>query len=177
MRTLPLAGAVAALALGLALAARPGVAATDLVVNVPNVSGESVVTGFVGQIDANAISFGYRTAFDTGGRATGVVNGPITITKPVDKATPQLMNMGATLKIADTITVRAIAPNAAGNSVYLEVTLGSASITDWQLVEAANGMPGTEQVTFQARNVSVKYTTFKADGRPDATFSGGFGAK
>lgn len=161
---------------GLTLAI-PAVAAARIFVSVPGAPGESTTTGFTGQIEALSISFGYRAPIDeTTGKQVRLLPAPITITKPVDLATPKLMALGSSFTTAGKIVISQTRSIGTAEPVFMTVQIDGAVVTDWLLTANESGEP-IEQVTFQPAAVTIEYTTFTQAGQVASKTSGKFLAK
>ena len=178
MKRLPLVAALlsAPVLLGLAFVVRPSLAAEYVMVTVDGVPGDSTLSGFAGQIDASSISLGFRSPASATEKPT-VLIAPVTITKEIDKATPLLMNAGATGKAIKTVTIRALQVGEVSGSgpavqVYLTATLSDVLVTDWQVVESGRGERGFEQVTLKPTKITLDYVPFDSGGRPGTKISG-----
>ncbi len=151
--------------------------ATDMMLKLTDIEGESKKTGVEKQIDVSDFSFGVRqsaTSHEGGGGGAGRADvQDMTITKFVDKSSPVLFLYSATGKpIAEAVlTVRKVG----GTSLdYLVVTMTDVIVSNVSSGGASSDDRVRETVSLNFAKIAIKYTAQTKDGAADATVEKAF---
>lgn len=145
--------------------------AQDIYCDVAGIEGDSTDAEFPGVINVLAFSWGMTqsgtTHMGAGGGAGKADVQDVSITKYIDKATPNLMLGCLTGKHFETITLMV---RKAGEVplTYLKIVMEGAIISSVSTGGSGGEDRLTENVTFNFGKVSVIYTPQKPDGTGDA---------
>lgn len=128
-------------------------------VQVPGATGDAQQSGFVGQIAAESVSWGFKSS-------AGVVLAPIVVTKRLDGATTALIQAGATGKVLTSVTISHVTLGGPGGTLAIPQTtvLTNARVVDFQMLDSVDGGAPVESVTFTAQSVTFNYVTASAAG-------------
>lgn len=133
-------------------------ASDSIYVQVPGATGSSTSAGFVGQINADSVSWGFRNN-------SSIVLAPIVVTKRLDTASTGLMKAGAAGTVLATVTISHITLGGTGTTQVTQTTvLTGAKITDYQLIDNAGGGAPLETITFSATSLTFSFVTASATG-------------
>jgi type VI secretion system secreted protein Hcp len=145
--------------------------AVDMLLKIEGVDGESKIKDHEGEIDVLAWSWGLTQSgsMHTGtGGGSGKVNvQDVSLTKYVDKATPNLMRGCCNGKHFDaaTLTIRKAGEDALD---YLTIKMSPVLVTSLSTGGSGAEDRLTENVTLNFAKVEVAYTPQKEDGTGDA---------
>lgn len=141
------------------LAAAQAFASSFIGVQVPGAAGDAQQAGFVGQIAAESVSWGFRNS-------AGVVIAPIVVTKRLDSATTALIQAGASAKLLPTVTISHVTLGGPNGTLAIPQTtvLTNAKVVDFQMLDSVSGGAPVESVTFTAQAVTFNYVTATAAG-------------
>jgi type VI secretion system secreted protein Hcp len=138
-------------------------------VKIDGCDGEATDDAHKKEIDIEAYSWGMTHPIDPGG--TGQSAGEstasqLTVTKTVDKASPNLMKFCMNAKSFPKVllTCRKRGENPIE---YLKITMKNSVIGSIQNSGTGDGAPAMETVSFAFTAVEVEYTPQKDDGTPD----------
>jgi type VI protein secretion system component Hcp len=133
-------------------------ASDSIFVQVPGATGSSTTAGFIGQINADSVSWGFRNN-------SSIVLAPIVVTKRLDTASTSLMKAGAAGTALATVTISHVTLGGSGTTSVAQTTvLTGARITDYQLVDSEGGGPPLETITFSATSITFSFVTASATG-------------
>jgi len=148
--------------------------AVDILIKIAGVDGESLIQDHEDEIDVLAWSWGLSQSGSMhmgGGAGAGKVNvQDVSLTKYVDKATPNLMRAccnGEHFSEA-TLTVRKAGKDALD---YLKIKMSPVLVTSVGTGASSGEDRLTENVTLNFAKVEVAYTPQKEDGTGDAEVS------
>ena len=148
--------------------------AVDIILKIEGVDGESVIQDHEDEIDVLAWSWGMSQSGSMhvgGGGGAGKVNiQDVSLTKYVDKASPNLMRAccdGEHLPEA-TLTIRKAGKDALD---YLKIKMSPVLVTSLDTGGSGGEDRLTENVTLNFAKVEVGYTPQKQDGTGDAEIS------
>jgi type VI secretion system secreted protein Hcp len=150
-------------------------------VKIDGIDGESTDSGFAGQIEI--LSFTHKLS-QSGGAATSrhggetgsrVDVGDYSITKVVDKASPNLLKYCANGKHIPSVVVALTAANDSAHT-YMKVTMSDAVISSVQHGGGSNdeGTRPTEEVSFRFSKIEWEYTPFDNKGKAGAAVKSGW---
>ncbi len=167
-----------AVALGMALVAVPVMAADRIQVAVDGVVGESLVSGFVGTIDAQSFAIGVSAPFDAATGPGPVVVAPITVTKVIDKTTPVMMQAAGSGRVFKSVVITSAKNGTSAPLAIERVTLTDARVIDWRFFDNA-GDPdrGTEQITFASNAMSLAFIPYSSTGQALTPVTGSVAGK
>ena len=148
--------------------------AVEMLLNIPGVKGESMVSGHSDEIDVMSMSWGMShsgTAQVGGGNSGGKADvHDLSVTKFIDAASPNLMLHCCTAKhFAEIVlTMRKMGEQPMDYCVF---TLTDTIITSVQTGGSNHGDQMTESVSFNFAKWKVEYKTQTASGKAGATIS------
>jgi type VI secretion system secreted protein Hcp len=155
-------------ALGVACAfllALPGAASAKIFLQLDGIPGESTTLGFENQIELNTMQVG------VGRGSKGAAFSDVTVTKNLDKATPELMLRaanGATIPTAKVRFTRA----AEDSDVYLRYCFTGVRITSFS--QSSGGEAPSESVAFSYSSIVQSYTQQSTTGGAGTVFDTGW---
>ena len=153
----------------IAVAITPAHPATELVLKVEGIPGDSSIEGHVNEIDVSSVSFGAsQTGIrEAGGKASARRSSLTTfaITKTVDKASPKLFLFCATGQPIPTavLTFRDVQDGAALE--YLTITLSDVFISSYQVGASAGSDLATESISISYSKIEYKYVAQLPNGQ------------
>lgn len=127
--------------------------------NLAGINGEVTIPAFKNQIEIHSIQFGlaYTEAIGGGGGGAGKVNfSEITLTKPLDRASPLLMLNCAKGAHFPTATFTAVETVSGTNRIYYEIALKEVLITSVSL-NGSGGERPTESIALSFATIEWKY--------------------
>ncbi len=131
------------------------------------IDGESTDKQHKGEIEISSFSIGTsapRTSGGGGGAGAGKVSfSSFTITKSIDKASPQLFRAAATGKHFDKATVEFVRKAGRGQQEYLEYKLTNVLVSSIQDGTSGGGRP-TEQISFNFAKIEEVF--LGSNGKP-----------
>ena len=133
---------LAASAAAFAFAAPPAAAATDFLLKIDGVDGESVMKGFEKQIEIESFSWGVtQTSTGAGGaRAGKSCPSDMSLSKHVDKATPPLIGRAAGGTVTPTAILIGLRPGGpTAPQVYLKVEMKEVLVSSYQSSGSSGG--------------------------------------
>jgi type VI secretion system secreted protein Hcp len=145
--------------------------AVDILLKIEGVDGESKIQDHEDEIDVLSWSWGMTQSGSMhagGGGGSGKVNvQDVSLTKYVDKATPNLMRACCNGKHLDsaTLTVRKAGANALD---YMKIKMSPVLVTSVDTGGSGGEDRLTESVTLNFAKMEVAYTPQKEDGTGDA---------
>lgn len=144
-------------------------ASVDYFLKIDGIDGESKVKGHEGEIEVMSWSWGVSnsgSAATGGGAGAGKASfSDISITKVLDKASPQLFTAVATGKHIPTVTFKAVADSGKdGKQEYYVVKLTDVLISSFQQAGASGGDRPTESVSLNYAKIEIEYKTQNPDG-------------
>lgn len=155
---------VSAIAAMAALLAAQGFASQAITVQIPGIVGDSSTVNFIGQIDADSVSWGFHT--DNSVDAGAVILAPIIVTKTLDSSSSLLMAAGATNKTFTTLTIHHIVQTTSTTKPIESTTiLTNARVTDYQMLDRVDGGPPLESITFAATAINFSHTKVDQTGK------------
>jgi type VI secretion system secreted protein Hcp len=154
-------------------------ASVDYFLKIDGVEGESTAKGHEGEIEVLSWSWGVS---NSGSSATGSGAGAgkanfqdISITKVLDKSSPQLFLGTASGKQYATATLKAVADtNKDGKQDYYVIKLTNVLVSSFQQGGASGGDRPIESLSLNFAKIEIEYTPQKADGSLDATVKAGW---
>jgi len=152
--------------------------AVDMFLKFASIKGDSQVAGHEDEVEVLGWSWGAHQSGTMhrgrGGGAGKVSVNDLTISKYVDKATPNLWKLCCNGKHEDeaVLTVRKAGGDAPVD--YLKITLTEVLVSDMQTGGAEGEENVTETVTLNFAKYKLEYTGQKADGSADATIETGW---
>lgn len=154
------AAVIAALALPVAASA----AAVDYFLKIDGIDGESTDDKHKNEIDIESWSWGVSpTSPSAAGRATSrPCVSPISFTKLLDKATPQLMVNAASGMVIPKATLTARKAGE-GQQEFLKIELANVLVSSYQAAGSSAGAP-VEQFALNFSKLTVEYRPQKPDG-------------
>jgi len=131
--------------------------------------GEATDADHKDEIDVESFAWGMSHPIDSSGTGQSLgesTASQLTVTKNVDKATPNLMKFCMNAKSFPEVllTCRKRGENPIE---YLKITMKNAVVAGLQDTGSGDGTPSTESVSFAFTAVKVEYTPQKDDGSPD----------
>lgn len=142
-------------------------ASTGIFVQVPDVGGDGAVAGFLGQIDARAITV---SAAITAGKPTLA---PVIITKTPDSSSAKLFDALGKGRAFASVTITGTGQIGSGPQIarsrYL---LKDVRVVDYRIVDTVGAGVATEQVSFAAGAVTMEYIPVDSAGRAGTPISG-----
>lgn len=131
-------------------------ASDSIYVQVPGAAGDTTTAGFIGQINADSVSWGFRNN-------TSIVLAPIVVTKRLDTASTGLMKAGAAGTLLSTVTISHVTLLGTCTTPLTQTTvLTGAKITDYQLIDKDDHGPPLETITFSATSLTFSFVTASA---------------
>jgi type VI secretion system secreted protein Hcp len=154
-------------------------AAVDYFLKIDGVEGESTDEGHKGEIEVLSWSWGVS---NSGARAIGSGAGAgkanfqdISITKFLDKASPQLFLATASGKHYPTATLMAAADaDRDGKQDYYVIKLTDVIVSSFQQSGASGGDKPTESISLNFAKIEIEYMPQKPDGSLDAPVKAGW---
>lgn len=142
-------------------------AANDIFLRIAGITGDSKITGHVGDIELQSFSWGVTNIYDPDliGKAN---RGDLTVLKRLDRTSPQLMLAVFQSKIYPSVTlfVRSRGTNPLD---FVKITLTGVAFSSYQ----PSGASGEDQIS---EAVSIAFQTIRFDFQPqnpDGTAAGG----
>jgi len=133
----------------------PAFASDDIYVEISGITGSSTAKGFEGDIQVSSISMGYSVPQGSSGSTGKPVFNPLVVSKRADKSTTAIMEAGGKGLVLKNVTL-SMMPAVAGSGPTMRVTIPSAMVSDWRLVDSEGGEP-TEQFTLLVNGYTVFY--------------------
>lgn len=145
--------------------------ATDFLLKISGVKGESKITGYEGEIDVYSWSWGMDqsgTMHVGGGGGAGKVNvQDISLTKSVDKATPDIIRKCCNGEHFD--EAQLVARKAGKDPLeYIKITMKKVLISSYSTGGSMGDEAVTENITLNFAKFECAYTPQKEDGSGDA---------
>lgn len=141
--------------------------AYDIFLSIPGIPGESTASDHTNDIVVRSFSFGVTagaTAVGAGG-TTPPTFSTISISKPLDKASPLLYVNCATPKPLDTV-VLTLRDSANGTNEFYKVTMNDVTISSVKTSGETGEDRPTEFVTLSFKKIQWKYTPVDSNGKP-----------
>jgi len=142
--------------------------AVDILLDIKGIEGESKIEGFEGKIDVLAFSWGMSQSgygHVGGGSGAGKVNvQDLSLTKYLDKATPDIMLKVATGKHYDEVTLSVRKATGDKALVYQQYKMNQVLITSYSTGGSGGEDKLTENISLNFAKIESKYIEQKADG-------------
>lgn len=151
--------------LSVGLLASPAVQAAAFI-KFDGIDGEAIDPDHAQWIDVLSTDWGIVLERDA---ASGLPTGkrqhkPVSVTKPLDKASPKLMEGIATGRVFPSVKVHLTRATSAGPVTYLEYELTNVIVTSWSTSGDADDRP-TEEVSLNFEEVKMIYSEYDDAGR------------
>lgn len=168
------------LAASVALASTGAFGASDYLLKIDGIDGESVMKGFEKHIEISSFSWGVaQAASGSSGRAGKTCPSDLSLSKSVDKATPPLISSAVGGNVSPTAILIGLRPGGGGGAPtpYIRFEMKNVTVSSYQTSGASGG--GSAQDAFSLRFGSATVTYFQQDdgGRntpvSSASFQGG----
>ncbi len=153
---------------GLALTAFEARAASDFLLKIDGIDGESTDARHKGYIEILSWSWGVAQAATTGNSARTGKACPtdMSLAKPVDKASPPLISGAVGGNVSPTailIGMRGVGSGSGAPQEYLKIEMKNVLVSSYQ-VSGASGGGATDAFSLRAGSMTVSYYPQKADG-------------
>jgi len=149
--------------------ALPSAASANIYLELPGIPGESIATGFENQIEL--------TSFQLGVSRNAAAKGPefnaISVTKRVDRSSPELMLRTANGTTLPTAKVRFTTPGAEKVDVYLRYCFTGVRITSFTQSSGGDDRPD-ESISFSYATIVQSYTQGSETGGAGTVFDEGW---
>ena len=139
------------------------------------ITGDVTAQGYTGQIELNSFQWGVGRAISspTGGGGDREAAAPsvseITVTKPLDKASPALLSQSLAGE-GKLVVISFVKSDNGQLKTYLKVTLTNTLISSFSM--SSGGDRPTESLTFNFTKIQFDYTAFDANGQGAVTTVG-----
>jgi type VI secretion system secreted protein Hcp len=157
---------VAATAATLAFAVLPASAATDFLLKIDGVEGESALKGFEKQIEIESFSWGVSQSSSGSGGARAGKSCPsdVSLSKLVDKATPPLIGRAAGGTVSPTAILIGLRPGGqTAPQVYLKIEMKDVLVSSYQS-SGSSGGGAMDALSLRFGSATVTYFTQRDDG-------------
>ncbi|HET7624662.1 MAG TPA: type VI secretion system tube protein Hcp [Verrucomicrobiae bacterium] len=141
--------------------------AYEIFLSIPGIPGESTAFNHTNDIVVESFSFGVSagTAMVGGGGTTSPTFTTISISKPLDKASPLLYVNCAAPKNLGTV-VLTLRDSANGTNEFYKVTMSDVTISSVKTSGEIGEDRPTEFVTLSFKKIQWKYTPIDSNGKP-----------
>ena len=146
------------------LLALPGVASANIFLQLDGIQGESTTVGFENQIELGSLQWG------VGRNAKGASFSDISVTKQLDKSTPELM-----LRTANGVTIPSAKvrfTRGPENDVYLRYCFTGVRVTNFS--QSSGGDAPSESISFSYATIVQSYTQGSETGGGGTVFAAGW---
>ena len=151
------------------LMALPSAASANVYLELPGIPGESTATGFENQIELSSFQLGVgRNA-----AAKGPSFSEVSVTKQLDKSSPQLMLRTANGTTIPTAKVRFTTTGAEKVDVYLRYCFTGVRITNFTQSSGGDERP-SESISFSYATIVQSYTQGSETGGAGTVFDEGW---
>ena len=150
------------------LLALPSAASANLFLELDGIQGESTAVGFENQIELGSLQLGVGN----GNAKSGPSFSEATVTKQLDKSSPQLMLRTANGTTIPKATVRFTTPGQEKVAVYLRYCFTGVRITGFS--QSSGGTRPSESVSFSYATIVQSYTQGSETGGAGTVFATGW---
>ena len=147
------------------LLALPGAASAKIFLELDGIQGESTAVGFENQIELGSLQLG------VGRNSKGASFSDVSVTKQLDKSSPDLMLRAANGTTIPSAKVRFTKPGE-DQVVYLRYCFTGVRITGFS--QSSGGDPPSESVSFSYASIVQSYTQQAATGGAGTVFDTGW---
>ncbi|RPJ57435.1 MAG: type VI secretion system tube protein Hcp [Acidobacteria bacterium] len=136
-----------------------------ILLQIDDIGGSSILKGYEGAIEASTLSWGAinDSAPTSGGAQAGRVQFTgISFTKPMDSASPLLLQGLTTGRTIPTVTIRYVITTGDGTQEFSTMTLQDVTLTSQQ-VSASSELPA-EAISLKFRRIQWEVCSFDATG-------------
>jgi type VI secretion system secreted protein Hcp len=162
---------IGALVFGCAvLWALPNAASADVYLDLEGIPGESIAVGFENQIELGS----FQLAVGRNAAAKGPSFSEVSVTKQLDKSSPQLMLRTANGAPIPTATVRFTRTGAEKVDVYQRYCFTGVRLTGYSQSQGGGGDRPSESVSFSYATIVQSYTQGSDTGGAGTVFAAGW---
>jgi type VI secretion system secreted protein Hcp len=154
-----------ALAAALAAASLNAAAASDYLLKIDGIEGDSFLKGFEKQIEIQSFSWGVAQAAGGSARAGKSCPSDVNLSKGVDRATPPLIAgaVGGTVA-ANAILIGLRPGSTQAPQVYLKIEMKNVLVSSYQTSGSTGGGIAMDAFSLRFESMTVSYFPQKGDG-------------
>ena len=155
----------------MALAATPAFAALNAYLQLDGIAGESKESNHSGWLDVSSFTLDPQQVLNIGSQSSGAGAGkvtfnPFTITRKIDRASPNLVTASTAHRTIPHATIEFT--NDGEQTVSWRALVTDAVVTGYKVKPATGNGPATEEVTLQPGNLEIWSRPTPANGTPGA---------